>query len=436
MFEQFDADVRDEIHQFLEIARDVLHQAYRLLRHRQEGSDKTMETRSASKSRTMPILTKGYNDSTLSPASSEMSLRRPSSFHKLWWSVRDKKRIQQILQDFMDLNGRIHENIKLWCLGTSIGVNMQHLNRLQENAYSRALGFDVDAGLQIAVSQTHVPPYSLKVDDPELCAMIDMAESIRNGSFSILTNRKPAILIERRSYAPQASIPFEMDNRTHELVNQLAGLLHQRKGAVFRTPPCQGWIKSAHENTVAFVFHVPDSVEPSPTSMLEILQSTDMGSPSLGSRFWLAVKLARFISQLQLVKWVRALSVQLDTEAVSIPVNNTRSARSTRVFAARISCSSHRKRPRALQSVCCLVPDLTFPSHGSSASSFPGQKHTSRTDTAIRVPDEMSIVIQTANKIQAKYSPRSMTFTPWASFCWRLVSIPSLMFTSCVEGLI
>lgn len=306
MFEQFDADVRDEIHQFLEIARDVLNQAYRLLRHRQEGSYKTLETRSASKSRTMPIFTIGYSEATLTPASPEMSLRRPSSFHKLWWSFRDKKRVEQILQDFVDLNGRIHENIKLWCLGTSIGVNMQHLNRLHENANSRALGFDVDAGLQIAVSQTHAPPYSLKIDDPELCAMVNMAESIRDGSFSILTNRKPAILIERRSYAPQSSLPVEMDNRTHELVNQLASLLHQRKGSVFRTPPFQGWIKSAQENKVAFVFHVPESVEPSPTSMQEILQSRDMGSPSLGSRFWLAVKLARFISQLQLVKWVRS----------------------------------------------------------------------------------------------------------------------------------
>lgn len=244
-------------------------------------------------------------ESTLSPNSSKTSLRRPSSFHKLWWSLRDKKRVEQILQNFTDLNGRIHESIKLWCLGTSIGVNMQHLNRLQDDANSRALGFDVDAGLQIAVSQHQAPPLSLEIHDPELFGMISMAEPIRDGSFSILTHRKPTILIERRSYAPQSSIPVEMDSRTHDLVDQLASLLHQRKGAVFRTPPCQGWIKTSNNNTVAFIFHVPESLEPSPTSMLDILRSNDMASPSLGSRFWLAAKLAKFVSQLQLVKWVR-----------------------------------------------------------------------------------------------------------------------------------
>lgn len=257
----------------------------------------------------MSNLTIRSGESTLSPTSSEISLRRPSSFHKLWWSLRDKKRVEQILQDFTDLNGRIHESIKLWCLGTSIGVNMQHLNRLQDDANSRALGFDVDAGLQIAVSQSQAPPRSLELDDPELCGMILMSKPIRDGSFSILTHRKTAILIERHSYAPQSSIPVEMDSRTHDLIDQLASLLHQRKGALFRTPPYQGWIKTPRENTVSFVFHVPDSLEPAPTSMLDILRSSDMSSPSLGSRFWLALKLAKFVSQLQLVKWVRSIQV-------------------------------------------------------------------------------------------------------------------------------
>lgn len=262
-----------------------------------------MDTDSTSNPVMMSNASPTSSDLTLSPTS-DGRVKRLKSFQKLWWSLRDKKRVEHILRDFTELNGRIHESIKLWCLGTSIGVNMQHLKRLQDDTNSRALGFDIDAGLQIAVSQHQSPPQSLEMDDPELYGAIHKAKSVGDGTFSILDYQNSAVLIEHRSYASESPIPVEMDSRTHDLVDTLASLLHQPKEAVFRTPPCQGWIKAPQQNTVAFMFSVPDSVEPSPSSLLEILQSTDTTSPSLGSRFWLALKLSRFVSQLHLVKWV------------------------------------------------------------------------------------------------------------------------------------
>lgn len=306
LFEQFDADVRDEIHVFLEEARDVLGQAYQLLYRRQEGPFKAVDTNFAlySKEISNLSLVSDSLSSPSSPSSAETPLKRPKSFQKLWWSLRDKKRVEQILRNFTELNGRIHESIKLWCLGTSIGVDLQHLNRLQTDENSRVLGFDIDARLQFQVSQIDAPPTSLQVKDLEICDAIVTAQPFGDGSFSILNLHQSSILIEHRSYAPESPVAVEMDLRTHDLVDKLASLLHQRKGSDFRTPSCQGWVRSTQQNTVAFLFSIPEAVEPSPTSLLSILQSKDIASPSLGSRFWLAMKLARFLSQLQLVKWV------------------------------------------------------------------------------------------------------------------------------------
>lgn len=294
-------DVRDEIHQFLEQARDVMNQAYQLLDSRQEGSSKIRDTSRDTTPSSMNSLS--LSSSYLPSSPCNTAIKGPGSFQKLRWSIRDKKRVETIVHEFSEFNGRIHESIKLWCLGTSIGVNMQHLTRLKEDVNSRALGFDVDARLQIAVSQNQGPSETLEVDDPRLRQAICAAKHI-NEKFSILDYQELTILIEHRSYAPESPLPVEMDLRTHDLVDKLANLLHYRKEAVFRTPFCRGWVKSMQRNTVALMFSLPGGVEPSPVSLLGVLQSNNLPAPSLSSRFWLALKLARFLSQLHLVKWV------------------------------------------------------------------------------------------------------------------------------------
>ncbi|KAF4830540.1 hypothetical protein CGCTS75_v005920 [Colletotrichum tropicale] len=124
LFEQFDKDVQDQTLVFLEQASDVLEQAYRLLNRRHKSHTKDGDPQSPAK----PSFSPAPSSSSLS--SGDSVLRRPKSFQRIKWSLVDKRWVGTIVQDFSELNGRIYESIKLWCLGTSIGVNLQHLNRL------------------------------------------------------------------------------------------------------------------------------------------------------------------------------------------------------------------------------------------------------------------------------------------------------------------
>ncbi|KAK4139782.1 uncharacterized protein C8A04DRAFT_32747 [Dichotomopilus funicola] len=298
LFEQFDVDVQEQIHIFLEQASDVLDQAHQLMHRRQrtEGYESTHQLR-------LPLMTtKLPRSSVASPTSYPSVSRRPRSLERIRWSLLDKKRVETIVAEFSELNCRIHESIKLWCLGTSIGVDLRHLRHLEKNHNSQILGFDVDARLQIATSQAAEHAMSLEVSRSVL---IESSEIHRVGDkFGIIRGDGQAVLLEYRSYSPEAPVPVELDDRTRDLIDKLANLLHQPKEIVFRTPNCVGWFREAKENKVAYIFNVPEGFDPSPISLLDVLKSKDPPAPSLSQRFWLALRLSKCISQLQLVKWV------------------------------------------------------------------------------------------------------------------------------------
>src|SRR6202012_1594723 len=88
--------------------------------------------------------------------SSDLSLKSVKTVQRWRWTLLDKKRVATIIQNFSSLNGRIHENIKLWCLSTSIGVDMQHLKRLEDDENSKKLGFDLDAKLHLASADSAI----------------------------------------------------------------------------------------------------------------------------------------------------------------------------------------------------------------------------------------------------------------------------------------
>jgi hypothetical protein len=211
--------------------------------------------------------------------------------------------VEAIVVDFSDLNGRIHENIKLWCLGTSIGVNLRHLKHLESNPSSQILGFDVDARLQIATSQAAGHGTSLEISEPGLREALADVRKLGD-RFGVITRNGRNFLLEYRSYNPEAPVPVELDERTRGLVDKLANLLHQPKELFFRTPNCVGWFRQTRTNQVAYVFDIPEGFHPSPVSLLDVLESGNPAAPSLSQKFWLALSLARCISQLQLVKWV------------------------------------------------------------------------------------------------------------------------------------
>ncbi|KAJ4025686.1 hypothetical protein NW752_003161 [Fusarium irregulare] len=286
LFEQFDAEIQEEIRVQLEQASDVLDRAYSILNRPSNTSLRVSPTPS--------------HDSLVL---GDTPTRRPGSFQRFRWSLMDKKRVEAILRDFADSNDRIHENLKLWCLGTSIGVDLRHLKRLETDINSRKLGFDADARLQLATGQRSPITQTLEINELELRQELLNVEPLAK-SFGVLTWRGRNIMAEYRSYAAESPVPVEIDTRTRDLVDRLANLLHQPKEAFFRTPKCQGWVKQMQQNRVVYLFNIPETAKPLPIRLLDALQSDKIPTPSLSQRFHLASKLARCISQLQLVKWV------------------------------------------------------------------------------------------------------------------------------------
>ncbi|KAJ0277507.1 hypothetical protein COL940_007750 [Colletotrichum noveboracense] len=190
LFEQFDKDVQDQILVFLEQASDVLEQAYRLLNRRQKSDIKDKDPQSPAKPNFMATISPAPSSTSLS--SGDSILKRPKSFQRIKWSLMDKKRVGTIIGDFSELNSRIHESIKLWCLGTSIGVNLQDLNRLETDDNSRALGFDVDARLQLTISQSQTTATSLEIPP---CVDVSRMPEVLEANSAFLTGKTRRTLL-------------------------------------------------------------------------------------------------------------------------------------------------------------------------------------------------------------------------------------------------
>ncbi|KAF2813270.1 uncharacterized protein BDZ99DRAFT_486568 [Mytilinidion resinicola] len=286
LFDQFDGEIQNQIQIFLEELVGVIEEAYQILKRRHGSLPKATAVES------QYSLVKPSNisrSSTLvSWKSSDLSLKSVKSVHRWRWTLLDKKRVATVIRNFSSLNDRIHDNIKLWCLSTSIGVDLQHLKRLEDDENSKKLGFDLDAKLHLASADSAVHNESMELRDRSL--------------FSIFDWDGVQALVEYRKYAPEASICVDLDDCTKGRVEHLARLLHQPKEQIFRTLSCKGWIRDPLQNQIAFVFTVPNATG-TPCSLLRAI-NTPGQKPMLGQKFRLAHELSRCISQLQLVKWV------------------------------------------------------------------------------------------------------------------------------------
>lgn len=226
------------------------------------------------------------------------------------WSLQDKKRTEEIIKEFSELNGRIHEHIKLWCLASSIGLNIQHLRRLQDDENSIQLGFDVDATLQITASECNTTDLSFELADQDWLDAMRNATPLEDlgNSFSLVEHDGKAFLQESRTYeripqslgAPPSSA--EIDQRTERRINNLARLLHQPKEKIFCIPHCIGWKYLPGRNSIPFVFEIPAGCLPKPMSLHRILE--EKPNLTMGHRYKLALALANCIKQLHMVKWV------------------------------------------------------------------------------------------------------------------------------------
>ncbi len=220
----------------------------------------------------------------------------------LRWSFYDKKQTEKIVRDFGDLNSRIMDHIKLVCLGSAIGVDLQHLNHLKTDDNSKKLGFDVDATLKLTVGETQDHAQSLEIMNPKWIEQLHHTQHV-DGEFAVLNCIGARVLEESRTYVPFPQTPHGLDPRTKDRVDALARLLQQPKEQVFRIPRCIGWKFVSSHNRIAFLFEVPPDVKPQPVSLIKLLENLDM-KMSLGGKFRLAHSLAKCMAQLHMVRWV------------------------------------------------------------------------------------------------------------------------------------
>ena len=332
MFEQFDEDIQRQIELLLGQLKSILQEGCDLLERRYGAKDTS--------STTLPLghtLTNLSSASTLHAATSPAPVQRrssPSFPNLLMWSLRDKKRVESIVRNFNDQNGRIHEKIKLWCLASQLGVNVQHLQRLQDDDFSKRLGFDVDASLRLHQWDAENIQTSLELRHSSWNEHLrPISPTPNQGLFALFHKDGKTFVQENHAYNEVGNIGSSgvaaaaLDARTKNRVDSLAKLLHQPKEQVFRIPPCEGWKYLPDQGSIAFVFEVHSTLSAEPMSLLRLLSSTET-KPELGDKFRLALGLARCIAQLHMVKWVSHLSV----------TNRTRGSvahRSTRAFEAK-----------------------------------------------------------------------------------------------------
>ncbi|RDL32383.1 uncharacterized protein BP5553_08839 [Venustampulla echinocandica] len=298
LFEKFDEDVQDQIKIFLGRLVSILHEGYELL-HRRYGTTGTIIRSPSPQSSISDLSISQKSSSTLDllktfPKSSMMVIR---------WSLRDKKRTEEVLNNFADLNSRIHENIKLWSLATSIGLDIQHLERLKNDKYSIDLGFNVDATLQIAAGDAQSIDGTLELGEQDWTNAINSSKPVEE-RFGLMQLNGMRFLQENRSYDEHrhGSSSTEVDPRTRDRVDGLAKLLQHPKERVFCIPRCVGWKYVPSARRIAFAFEIPADITTEPVSLRRLLDGTE--KPELGDKFQLAFGLARCIAQLQMVKWV------------------------------------------------------------------------------------------------------------------------------------
>ena len=301
MFQQFDEDAQQQIKISLNRLVNILQEAYNILRGRYGSFD--ISTTLSSES-----LLSGKGIRTTSLDDNKAPIRRARSpLLMIKWSFRDKKRVEAILFDFARLNGQIHEYIKFICLGTSIGVGLNHLEHLQDDENSIGLGFDVDAKLKLSVQREEGLPESFELPNPWAPQILELPTQER---FAIFRYGGASYLMESRPYEGAGSFQSELGSLSKHRTDALARLLQQPKEQVFRIPRCIGWRYMQRQSSIAFVFENPTPQCHKSVSLNELLRS-DHEKPSLNSKFNVAHGLAKGIAQLHLVRWVSATTFSL-----------------------------------------------------------------------------------------------------------------------------
>jgi hypothetical protein len=312
LFEQFGDDEQRQTNHLLEDSKSVLQSAYQLLERRYG-----LRTSSAALAVGQAPLSVTSNLSTSSTMAPSTNLvRKPSDKSMkslILWSLRDKKKVEAILQKFTEQNSRIQDNVKLWCLANQLGVNLPHLKRMQQDDSSKKLGFDIDAALKLAQRDAQANTCSLELTGPEW-DLSAINPTPHQGVFKPFEKDGTVYIQENHAYelpawpsASQSGLELgTFDLRTRNRVESLAKLLHQPKEHVFRIPKCIGWKYLPQSSAVAFVFESASQTDNRPISLLQLLfgEAKLDTKPGLGHKFRLALGLATCVAQLHMVGWL------------------------------------------------------------------------------------------------------------------------------------
>jgi Prion-inhibition and propagation len=309
LFEQFEPDIQKQIQLLLGPLKGILQEGCDLLERRYGVHEQQQQYALLPQTSNLSLA------STLTPNAHSPSQRSksPSLPDYFRWSFQDKKRVKAIVDEVGDQNNRVHEKIKLWCLASQLGVNVLHLQRLQQDTISRQLGFDVDATLRLTQWDALNAQASLELTDPSWNQYLKPIKPMANqGKFATFTKDKITYVHEGHDYEIEARSPSDtLDSRTRKKVDDLAKILHQPKEQVFRIPRCEGWKFMPMQKSIGFVFEMPSTPDAQPISLLRLLSKSEV-KPELGDKFRLALNLARCIAQLHMVKWVSMASIKIE----------------------------------------------------------------------------------------------------------------------------
>lgn len=365
-FSRFDAEIQSEILGLFEQLEGIMTDVYRLVWERYGDGAGHCDIHGDGAS---AVQRTGTPDSTASPR--PPLLKRASSsttLAKMRWIWRDKKRAEQLLTQFNEMNASIYSHIKLLLLSSTLSRDLEYCHVLERDGNAKALGLDSDVRLCIIAAgerptagphqqqqqQTpslEIQPWTIAFPD-DSCA--------RDSGVSICKHGADDVALEYKSIPAGRDIQETVVARAR----QLAALLSQHKDPSFRVLQCRGYAHLASKKRFAFLFNLPPGCHPQSVSLLDELRNR-RSRPSLGDKFRLALVLASSIAQLQMVQWVSFASRALSSFSL---LTHSRRVRSTNPSAAPKSSSS--VRPRA-------APSRTT-SRSSSASSTAGRKTTSR----------------------------------------------------------
>lgn len=220
---------------------------------------------------------------------------------KLKWSLSTKKDAAKVLKQFSRLNDRLLEKIRLFLYTSQIGLDLNHLQRLQNDPNLKLLGLSNDASLKI-VTTSQIDITKIANHDLGQGWTAFLERSFRIESRFAVLEREGKQMIQEDCFDIQLQAG-PLNNITRQRVNALAELLQHPKDSLFCILPCLGYVYDSGPERLSYLFEAPKGMSHQPISLFKLLQDTKC-EPPLEMKYLIASNLAQSIARLHTVGWV------------------------------------------------------------------------------------------------------------------------------------